>query len=151
MYELKKDFRFETAHRLSKGYQGKCQNIHGHSWNGKMVIEANGLDQYDMAMDFGDMKQVYRPLIDFLDHAIMLHAGDAELIQLCQQMNWKAIVFEENPTSEVVAKFLFQQWAAAMPGHARLVEVRIDETCTSECVYRANGDDRPVVFKIVGA
>ena len=39
MYTLTKAFRFESAHRLAKGYEGKCANIHGHSWNGELTVE----------------------------------------------------------------------------------------------------------------
>lgn len=53
MYSLSKNFRFESAHRLGKGYEGKCRNIHGHSWNGSIKVKVKDLDQYDFGIDFG--------------------------------------------------------------------------------------------------
>lgn len=138
MFELTKDFRFETAHRLAAGYVGKCSNIHGHSWNGQLIVKAGKLDEFGMAIDFAIMKKIIKPLEDKLDHGIMLHAEDKELIALCEKNNWKVIKFPENPTSEVVAEWFYNkavQLAADEALPIIIEAVVIKETCTSSCKF----------------
>ena len=72
MYTLTKKFRFESAHRLAKGYKGKCANIHGHSWNGHITVEVRGLDKYGMAYDYTKLKEFTQKIEKQLDHSILL-------------------------------------------------------------------------------
>tara|TARA_R100001244_G_scaffold132321_1_gene108192 strand:+ start:4728 stop:5150 length:423 start_codon:yes stop_codon:yes gene_type:complete len=138
MYELSKSFRFETAHRLAKGYEGKCANIHGHSWNGSVTLRTDILDEFSFGIDYGNIKIFYKDLIDELDHSILLYRFDTELIDLCKEKGWKYMLFDENPTSECIAKYLFEaikERAYAYDSAIELIDVTIEETCTSKCVY----------------
>lgn len=116
---LGKEFRFEAAHKLPH-HDGKCARLHGHSWKGIVYVKGNALmtngPKAGMVMDYADIKQALNPLVDrFLDHHYL-----NETTQL------------ENPTSEVLAKWIFDQLEqAGLPVFA----VRIDETCTSTCYY----------------
>lgn len=138
MYQLSKKFRFESAHRLAKGYEGKCSNIHGHSWNGSLTIEVKELDQYDFAVDFGIMGKVTKALEELLDHAIFLCSEDKEIVELCEKNKWKTFTFGANPTSETLAKFIFNYCAvklAQLTLQADVSFVEIEETCTTKCLY----------------
>lgn len=138
MYINSKKFRFETAHRLAKGYPCKCKNIHGHSWNGELKVAVeSGLDQYDFAIDFGEMKPFLKGLEDMLDHGIILHEEDVELIELCEKSDWKVVVLPANPTCEVLAAWIFHQAVEAFKEfkHVKVHSVVIEETCTSRCEY----------------
>lgn len=42
-WKLSKVFYFEAGHRLVKGYTGKCNNLHGHSWGLKVTVESDSL------------------------------------------------------------------------------------------------------------
>ena len=73
-------FNFETAHALY-GYDGKCKNIHGHSY--KLFVTVKGspiLDssnpKFGMVIDFGDIKKIVRAeVVDQFDHAILLNVN----------------------------------------------------------------------------
>ena len=136
-YRLSKKFRFEAAHRLALNYCGKCSNIHGHSWNGQLQISGPDLDAYGFLMDFADMKLFTKDIEKQYDHKLLLQKGDVDLIRLCEQNKWEVVVFENNPTSETLAKELFiqaQAYFAKWPG-IDVDFIKIEETCTSECVY----------------
>lgn len=135
MYLLTKKFRFETAHRLSKGYKGKCANIHGHSWNGEITLQFNTLDEYDFGIDYAKIKTFTKSMEQEFDHGVMLHESDKDIIELCNKNGWKAIVFQHNPTSEVLAVEIYQR-AAEWFGVYCVKRVIIEETCTSRCEYR---------------
>lgn len=65
MYRVTKDLQdFALAHRLGKGYPNKCKNLHGHNYNVQVVLGADKLDQYDMVMDFGDIKKLFNVWVD---------------------------------------------------------------------------------------
>ena len=61
---ITKEFTFETAHALY-GYDGKCKNIHGHSY--KLAVTVIGTPITDptnvkmgMVIDFGDLKSIVK-------------------------------------------------------------------------------------------
>ncbi len=120
-WSIYKEFYFEAAHKLTN-YDGKCQRLHGHSWVGRVYVKGDRLietgGKKGMLIDFGDLKQYIQPLLDnFLDHYYL-----------------NETLHSENPTSELVAKWVFEQLEAAqLPG---LYAVEIRETCTSGCLYK---------------
>lgn len=131
MFALVKTFRFEAAHKL-ENHNGKCARLHGHSWNGELVVRAQAKVPFDkspkegMVVDYSDLKAILNPIIDqYLDHhylneTLMCHA----------------------PTSEFVAQWLHGQVKPKIEnlsqhyGHQIwLHHITIMETCTSECHY----------------
>lgn len=116
-----KEFRFEAAHTLPH-HEGKCRRLHGHSWVGRIYVKGNELinegSQQDMIIDYGEIKKYIQPLLDqFLDHYYLNETTGLE-----------------NPTSEVLAKWMYEKLEVAkLPG---LHAVEIHETCTSGCMYR---------------
>lgn len=141
-YLLTKTFRFESAHRLAKGYEGKCANIHGHSWNGSIEVACDDLDKFDMGVDYGLLGKYGKRIDQLLDHAILLHDDDQDLINLCHSNMWKQVKFRSNPTSETIARYLFdiiKEWLLNDIGaFAQLISVTINETCTTACRYEGN-------------
>lgn len=111
-----KEFRFEAAHRLPH-HSGKCYRLHGHSWIGRVYVKSNNLiqegDKQGMVIDFEDIKKYLIPLLEqFLDHHYL-----NETMEL------------ENPTCEVIAKWIFEKLESA--GLQGLQRVEIQETCTA--------------------
>jgi len=72
-------------------------------------------------MDFGDIKKVFKPILEELDH---YYLNDIEGL--------------ENPTSENVARWI---WRRLKPSLPTLSAVGIRETCTSGCVYRGEDEE----------
>jgi len=116
MVRLSKKFRFEAAHLLPMVPEGhKCRRLHGHSFVAELVIEGPVDSATGWLMDFADVAAVFAPLHDQLDHHYL---NEVEGLQ--------------NPTSENIARWIWDRMVGKLP----LAEVRIDETCTSACVYR---------------
>ena len=69
--------KFHTGHRQI-GYPGKCKFVHGHTWQGKVVVAAEEFprDDLDMSLDFGDIKAVMR----FMDHKMLVTEQDTTLL-----------------------------------------------------------------------
>jgi len=114
--EIYKQFTFEAAHRLPNLPQDhKCSRLHGHSYAVTIAIEGPIDVQTGWVQDFGDLKAAFAPISERLDH---YYLNDVPGL--------------ENPTSEVLAVWIWAVVVDALPGLSR-VEVR--ETCTSGCVY----------------
>lgn len=135
-HKLTKSFRFESAHRLCKGYKGKCSNIHGHSWNGHIELECKSLDEFDMGVDFKLMGEFIKAIEKEYDHKLILCKDDTELIDLCSRNEWAVLVTKDNPTCETLAGIIYRDaelYFSALP--IRVKSVRIEETCTTSCTY----------------
>ena len=118
--EIFKEFSFEAAHRLPNVPEGhKCARLHGHSFRVRIVVDGPVDARTGWVMDFADLKAVVRPLHDRLDHRYLNDIGGLE-----------------NPTSEVLARWIFRELRPHLP---MLSSVQVRETCTSGCVYR--GED----------
>lgn len=107
-----KVFQIEAAHRLPQVPAGhKCARLHGHSFRIEIHVEGEPDPALGWVMDFADLKAVFQPLYDRLDHHYL---NDIEGL--------------ENPTSERLARWIFQRLEPALPG---LDNVVVHETCTS--------------------
>lgn len=136
MVYLEKKFRFETAHRLGNGYVGKCANIHGHSWNGSIQVEAEELDKFGMGVDYSELGVIIKKIENDLDHKLILWRKD-EMIKSLEGKT-EIVLTTENPTSEVLAKTIFGEVEFEIRKRdlpCRLVKVTIEETCTTRCEY----------------
>lgn len=119
---LYKDFSFEAAHRLPNvPADHKCARLHGHSFQIRVSVEGPVGERSGWVMDFADLKAAFRPVYDKLDHRYL-----------------NEIAGLENPTSEVLAQWIWRELEATLPG---LSEVEVRETCSTGCIYR--GADRP--------
>jgi 6-pyruvoyltetrahydropterin/6-carboxytetrahydropterin synthase len=118
--EIYKEFIFESAHRLPNVAEGhKCGRLHGHSFKGTIYIKGDVGEETGWIMDFGDIKKIFQPMYDQLDHNYL-----------------NDIPGLENPTSEVMAKWM---WDRLKPDLPLLSKIVINETCTSGTVYQ--GED----------
>lgn len=92
MYELKVISGFSSAHAL-RGYNGKCENIHGHNWQVELVVSSGRLNQTGMVIDFKDLKRYLNETMDVLDHKFI---NDTPFFE------------KSNPSAENIAKFIFE-------------------------------------------
>jgi 6-pyruvoyltetrahydropterin/6-carboxytetrahydropterin synthase len=110
-----KDFTFEAAHCLPYVPKGhKCGRLHGHSFKVQMFV-SGPLNKFGWVMDYADIKAIVKPVIDRLDHYYL-----------------NDIPGLENPTSEVLAEWL---WGEIKPKLPELCRIVVNETCTSGCAY----------------
>ena len=114
--EIFKEFRFEAAHKLPNVPAGhKCARLHGHSFRVEIRIRGDVDPTLGWVRDFSDLTAAFRPLYDQLDHNY-LHD----------------IPGLENPTSEVLARWIWDRLAPTLPNLSRIV---VKETCTSGAIY----------------
>lgn len=114
--DIFKAFTVEAAHRLTKVPPGhKCARLHGHSFRIEIHVCGEIGDDTGWVMDFGDIKSAFNPVYDRLDHHYL-----------------NDIPGLENPTSEVLAVWIWEQLKPTLP---LLSAVVIHETCTSGCRF----------------
>jgi 6-pyruvoyltetrahydropterin/6-carboxytetrahydropterin synthase len=65
MYYVRKALEISASHKLSLGYESKCQELHGHNWNIVIYLKSKNLDENGMVMDFTIIKQ---KISNKLDH-----------------------------------------------------------------------------------
>ena len=115
--EIFKQFTIEAAHRLPHVPEGhKCGRLHGHSFHIEIRVTGELDPTTGWVMDFADIKAAFAPLFEQLDHNYL---NDVEGL--------------ENPTSEQLARWIWQHLAPRLPG---LSQVVVRETCTSGAVYQ---------------
>jgi 6-pyruvoyltetrahydropterin/6-carboxytetrahydropterin synthase len=120
MYKLNVKGAFSSAHKLT-GYDGPCQNLHGHNWKVRLCVMCDTLDEIGLAMDFGILKTQLNSLLDSLDH---------------QFLNELPAFQTMNPTSENLARFIFEQMGQKLSQCAcEVVEVEIWESDKASVVY----------------
>ena len=98
MYELSIKNRFAAAHQL-RGYQGRCENLHGHNWVVQATLEASGLNKIGLAIDFTEIKKALREVLDQLDHK---HLNDLPMFR------------EVNPSSENLSRWICEALASRL-------------------------------------
>lgn len=140
MFTIRKTFRFEAAHRLVHGYQGKCAHIHGHSWSVTVILQSEKLNGYGMVRDFGDVKALRKWVDDNLDHAAIVSKVDRPLLDWLVKNEQRHYVLPSmgevthpNPTSENLCRFLY--YKAHELGLKECVAIEIKETCTSDARF----------------
>lgn len=112
-----KDFQFEAAHRLPHVPAGhKCGRLHGHSFMVRLELTGEIDPQTGWVVDFSDISKAFKPLWQQLDHHYL---NDIEGL--------------ENPTSEVIARWIWQKMKPILP---QLSSIMIKETCNAGCIYR---------------
>jgi 6-pyruvoyltetrahydropterin/6-carboxytetrahydropterin synthase len=120
MYELKIVTDFSAAHRLNNFY-GKCESLHGHNWKVEVFLRGDRLDEAGLVKDFGVVKAKAREVLGELDH---------------QYLNDLPAFREQNPSSENLARYLFERLAAALnDDHVQVSRVSVWESDTSCASY----------------
>ena len=114
--DIFKVFTVEAAHRLPHVPEGhKCARLHGHSFRIELHLSGPVHPQAGWVMDFADVKAAFKPIYERLDHHYL-----------------NEIPGLENPTSEQLAKWI---WDQAKPLLPLLSAIVVHETCTSGCRY----------------
>lgn len=114
--ELVKEFRFEAAHRLPRVPQGhKCERLHGHSFVCEVAVRGPVDPEAGWFIDYAEISDAFTPIYKSLDH---YYLNDIEGLG--------------NPTSENLARWIWDRLQARLPG---LFRITIKETCTARCDY----------------
>ena len=116
MFEVRIETSFSSAHHLLN-YKGKCENMHGHNWKVEVSLKGNELDPSNILVDFKVLKKEVNEIIDQLDH---------------KDLNQLPAFFGISPSSEIIAKFIYDEVKKKFKNVAR---VSVYETPTSCATY----------------
>ncbi len=129
MLSITKIFKFEAAHAISC-YDGKCKNIHGHSYELHVTVSGKDLNESNMLIDFKDMKKVVEDLVirDF-DHSLMLKENDKNKSS-SSKLDTKILWLEEEPTAEFMLLEILKRIGKQFPKNINLKRLKLYETAT---------------------
>jgi len=123
MYEVTVDAAFSSGHYL-RNYHGKCENPHGHNYRVLVTLCGESLDETGLLLDFKELKNILRPVVDYLDH---------------QMINDLEPFTTVNPSAENLARYFFDQTndhlVTLTNGRVRVKKCTVFETDTSAATY----------------
>jgi 6-pyruvoyltetrahydropterin/6-carboxytetrahydropterin synthase len=123
MFEVTVEDSFAAGHYL-RNYRGKCENPHGHNYKVRVTLAGKELDKAGLLLDFKDLRDVMKPIIDRLDH---------------QMINEKEPFTNLNPSAENLAKYFYDETNSRLHsstnGRVRVKTVTIFETDTTTATY----------------
>ena len=97
---------FCAAHAL-RHYQGKCEHLHGHNYAVEVVVKGYTLSQNtELLMDFGDLKALLKQALDAV-----------------------------NPSSENLARYIWNQMAPSLPETVKMYSVTVAEKGIQSATY----------------
>lgn len=123
MYEVTVEDSFAAGHYL-RNYKGKCENPHGHNYKVRVTLRGATLDKAGLLLDFKDLKEVMKHVIDRLDHQMLNDIDPFTTL---------------NPSAENLAKYFYDQAGAKLKsltqGRVDVKDVTIWETDTTTARY----------------
>ncbi|GLB53470.1 6-carboxytetrahydropterin synthase QueD [Neptunitalea chrysea] len=142
---ITKQFSFETGHALY-GYDGKCKNVHGHSY--KLSVTVIGTPISDttnakcgMVIDFGDLKKIVtEEIVDVFDHATVFNKNTphVELAEELAKRGHNVLLVDYQPTSEMMVIDFAKKIKSRLPKNIKLFALRLQETDSSYAEWVAS-------------
>lgn len=116
MFELMIEDTFDAAHAL-RGYEGPCENLHGHTWKVQIHLQGKKLNRIGLLEDFKIIKQELKDVLAEFDHKLL---------------NETKPFTEDNPSSENLAKYIFKE---LKKNKKSLTKVTVWESATACASY----------------
>ena len=145
---ITKQFSFETGHALY-GYDGKCKNVHGHSYKLSVTVIGNPITdtshvKWGMVIDFGDLKKIVKEDIeDVFDHATVFNKNTPhlELAMELEKRGHNVILVDYQPTSENMVIDFADRIKAKLPKNILLHSLKLQETETAFAEWHASDNN----------
>ena len=123
MFEVTVEDSFAAGHYL-RNDKGKCENPHGHNYKIRVTLAGAELDKAGLLLDFKDLREVMKHVIERLDHQMINDIKPFTVI---------------NPSAENIAKYFYDECNAgllsATQGRVRIKDVTVFETDTTTAKY----------------
>jgi len=120
MYQVTVLSHFSGAHRI-RCLHGRCERLHGHNWKIEVSVVSNRLGKDGIVIDFKILKAKVEKILEALDHTYL---------------NDLAYFSGREPSSENIAKYLFDRLKGELKGHRATVKaVTAWESETSCATY----------------
>lgn len=142
---ITKQFTFETGHALY-GYDGKCKNVHGHSYKlsvtviGTPIVDRDNV-KFGMVIDFSDLKKIVKEeIVDQFDHATVFNetTPHIELAQELKERGHHVILVDYQPTSENMVIDFAERIKSRLPNGITLFSLKLQETESSFAEWYAS-------------
>lgn len=120
MYQISVEQDFDAAHFL-RGYQGKCEALHGHRFRVAVKVQASQLDDIGLAYDFTVLKQHLAGILSRFDHTCLNDVPPFDKI---------------NPSSENIASTIYNELQPRLAGApVALLSVEVGESPVTAVTY----------------
>jgi 6-pyruvoyltetrahydropterin/6-carboxytetrahydropterin synthase len=135
---ITKRFSFEAGHALY-GYDGKCKNLHGHSY--KLFVTVIGTPimdkrnpKFGMVIDFTDLKRIVtEEIVDKFDHATIFNKNTPhiKLAKTLKDEGHNVLLVDYQPTTERMATDFARKITKRLPINLKLHSLKLQETESS--------------------
>ena len=122
MFEVTVEQTFAAGHAL-RNYRGKCENVHGHNYRVRVIVQGSQLDSTGLLVDFLEVNRLISGTVEYLDHRFINDLPPFDQL---------------NPSAENLAKYFYEKVSGGLKSvvAARVSEVQVWETDVSSAVYR---------------
>jgi 6-pyruvoyltetrahydropterin/6-carboxytetrahydropterin synthase len=121
MYTISVEQHFDAAHAL-RGYQGKCEALHGHRFRVVVRVKASKLDNIGLAYDFIELKGKLKAVLEQFDHSLLNDVPPFDKL---------------NPSSENIASTIYGEMKSALKEAPVIIDsVEVWESPESGVEYR---------------
>ncbi|MEM6514588.1 MAG: 6-carboxytetrahydropterin synthase [Bacteroidota bacterium] len=142
---LTKQFTFEAGHALY-GYDGKCKNLHGHSYGLDVTVIGTPISdskdaKFGMVIDFGDLKKIVKEeIVDVFDHSMVFNKNTPhnELGEELLKLDHHIILVDYQPTCEMMILDFAEKIKKRLPNNIKLHSLKLHETATSFAEWYAD-------------
>lgn len=135
---ITKRFSFEAGHALY-GYDGKCKNLHGHSY--KLSVTVIGIPitdktnpKFGMVIDFTDLKRIVtEEIVDKFDHATIFNKNTphVKLAKTLKDEGHNVLLVDYQPTTECMVTDFARKITKRLPINLKLHSLKLQETESS--------------------
>lgn len=129
--KISKEYRWEMGHRLPN-HPSVCRNVHGHSY--RMILTLEGLVQQNgILIDFYDIDETVKPIIENLDHSFLCDRDDTLMIELLENNKFKYNIVDFATTAENISLYFVSilKNKFKVYSHIERISVRVYETSDS--------------------
>ncbi len=120
MYIIAVDSHFASSHQIV-GYDGKCSNMHGHTWKIKVEVSTGNVDKIGICYDFKSLKELINSVVGQLDH---------------QNLNQLPPFKDKNPTAENIAYYLYHEIQEILPESVEMNQITVWESEKYSVIYK---------------
>lgn len=124
MYSIEVKTHFSSAHKLIN-YPGVCCNLHGHNYKIEVEVKGSRLNKIGIVYDFKELKEKVEEIIGRFDHAYLNEVPPFDKI---------------NPTSENIAKYIYDELEKNLPKYVKVARVSVSESEASRVNYFGKGN-----------
>ncbi|HOJ50066.1 MAG TPA: 6-carboxytetrahydropterin synthase QueD [Spirochaetota bacterium] len=119
MYMISVEDSFSSAHSL-RGYEGKCENLHGHNWKVRVTLKGEKLNNIGILIDFKNVKKILKDILLVLDHKFLNEITPFDKI---------------NPSAENIAFFIYGELKKKLEENIKIDRVEIWESEKAFATY----------------